>query len=169
MCAVLSLPLPQAYITNLNAALEKQADAEAKGDVASLIALQPALKFNGGGHVNHTIFWTNLAPASKGGGGAPEGELATYINKAFGSFDVRAAFWCLCVWPMSKALVLPCVLCLCVYGWECRVVHVCVPACASCVCVWCAPSFTGVQDEAGGGCCWRAGLRLGVAGLQQGH
>jgi Fe-Mn family superoxide dismutase len=85
-----ALPFSQAYITNLNIALEKQDAAEAKGDVAGLISLQGALKFNGGGHVNHSIFWTNLAPASKGGGGEPEGELATYINKSFGSFEVRA-------------------------------------------------------------------------------
>lgn len=78
----------QAYITNLNVALEKQAAAEAKGDVAGLIGLQGAIKFNGGGHVNHTIFWTNLAPASKGGGGEPEGDLAAYITKSFGSFEV---------------------------------------------------------------------------------
>lgn len=56
------------YVTNLNAALEKYADAEAKGDVAAMIALQGAIKFNGGGHVNHSIFWTNLAPKSCDGG-----------------------------------------------------------------------------------------------------
>lgn len=39
------------------------------GDVSTVIGLAPALKFNGGGHINHTIFWQNLAP----GGGEPEG------------------------------------------------------------------------------------------------
>lgn len=58
------------YVTNLNAALEKYADAEAKGDMAAMIALQGAIKFNGGGHVNHSIFWTNLAPTTCGGGDA---------------------------------------------------------------------------------------------------
>src|SRR5258705_13663700 len=64
----------QAYVNNLNAALEKYRDAEAKGDLAAMIAQQQAIKFNGGGHVNHSIFWTNLAPPSKGGGAAPTGE-----------------------------------------------------------------------------------------------
>ena len=40
------------------------------GDVTAQIALQPALKFNGGGHINHSIFWTNLSP---NGGGEPKG------------------------------------------------------------------------------------------------
>ena len=40
------------------------------GDLNAMIALQPALKFNGGGHINHTIFWTNLSPS---GGGEPTG------------------------------------------------------------------------------------------------
>jgi superoxide dismutase len=79
----------QAYVTNLNAALEKQDAAESKGDVQGLIALQGAIKFNGGGHVNHSIFWQNLAPVSAGGGAPPEGDLAKYIEKAYGSFDVR--------------------------------------------------------------------------------
>ena len=40
------------------------------GDVTAQVALQPAIKFNGGGHINHSIFWTNLSP---NGGGEPEG------------------------------------------------------------------------------------------------
>lgn len=69
----------QAYVTNLNVALEKYADAEAKGDVAAMINLQPALKFNGGGAVgsgiatiicasmpnglgSHTLFLCQLPP-----------------------------------------------------------------------------------------------------------
>ncbi len=77
----------QAYVTNLNAALEKYHEAATKSDVAQMIALQAAIKFNGGGHVNHSIFWTNLAPVSKGGGTPPKGELADAINKTFGSID----------------------------------------------------------------------------------
>jgi Fe-Mn family superoxide dismutase len=76
-----------AYITNLNASLEKYHTAESKGDVAAMIALQQAIKFNGGGHVNHSIFWTNLAPSSKGGGEAPNGDLAAAIEQEFGSLD----------------------------------------------------------------------------------
>ena len=41
------------------------------GDLTAALALQPALKFNGGGHINHTIFWKNLSP---NGGGEPEGK-----------------------------------------------------------------------------------------------
>ena len=51
-----------------------------------MIALQPALRFNGGGHVNHSIFWQNLAPAGKGGGGEPTGKLAAMITAKWGSF-----------------------------------------------------------------------------------
>jgi len=76
-----------AYVTNLNVALEKYAEAEKKQDVAAMIALQQAIKFNGGGHVNHSIFWTNLAPASQGGGGSPAGELAQAIKKDFDSIE----------------------------------------------------------------------------------
>ncbi len=76
-----------AYVTNLNAALEKYHAAESKGEIASMIALQQAIKFNGGGHVNHSIFWTNLAPIDRGGGEAPKGQLSTAIHAEFGSLD----------------------------------------------------------------------------------
>jgi Fe-Mn family superoxide dismutase len=45
------------YVTNLNAATEKLAAAQAANDVSAIIALQGAIKFNGGGHLNHSIFW----------------------------------------------------------------------------------------------------------------
>lgn len=77
----------QAYVTNLNKALEQYAEAEKKEDLSSLIALQPAIRFNGGGHINHSIFWTNLAPKSRGGGEAPQGELKEAIQKEFGSLE----------------------------------------------------------------------------------
>eukprot|EP00299_Pterocystis_sp_00344_P002695 c13038_g1_i1.p1 GENE.c13038_g1_i1~~c13038_g1_i1.p1 ORF type:complete len:223 (+),score=40.87 c13038_g1_i1:27-695(+) len=77
----------QAYVTNLNASLEKYADAEAKGDLATMIQLQQAIRFNGGGHVNHSIFWTNLAPKSAGGGVLKAGDLATAINTKWGSLE----------------------------------------------------------------------------------
>lgn len=76
-----------AYVTNLNKAMEQLAEAEQKQDLAAEIALQSAIKFNGGGHLNHSIFWTNLAPKSKGGGQPPEGTLATAISHTFGSLD----------------------------------------------------------------------------------
>lgn len=77
----------QAYVTNLNAALEKYQEAEKQGNVAAMIALQQAIKFNGGGHVNHSIFWTNLAPTLKGGGETPKGDLLKALEAQFGSFD----------------------------------------------------------------------------------
>jgi len=52
-----------------------------------MIALQSGIKFNGGGYINHSIFWTNLAPKKQGGGTPPEGALADAINKDFGSLD----------------------------------------------------------------------------------
>ncbi|KHJ47804.1 superoxide dismutase [Mn] [Trichuris suis] len=73
-----------AYVNGLNAAEEKLQEALAKNDFAAAIALQPALKFNGGGHINHSIFWHNLAPKS---GGEPSGELAAAIKRDFGSFE----------------------------------------------------------------------------------
>lgn len=77
----------QGYVTNLNAALEKYHEAETKNDVAQMVALQSAIRFNGGGHINHSIFWTCLAPVSKGGGEGPKGDLAAMINRDFTSFD----------------------------------------------------------------------------------
>ncbi len=77
----------QGYVTNLNTALEKYRDAESKDNIAAMIGLQQTIKFNGGGHVNHSIFWTTLAPESKGGGGVPKGELAHALQAEFGSTD----------------------------------------------------------------------------------
>lgn len=77
----------QGYVNNLNAALEKYHEAESKSDVAAMIAHQQAIKFNGGGHVNHSIFWTTLAPVGKGGGEAPQGDLSSAIKAEFGSFE----------------------------------------------------------------------------------
>jgi len=75
-----------AYVNNLNDALKKYAEAESKGDVATMIALGQAIRFNGGGHVNHSIFWTNLAPVSRGGG-SPSGELEAALKKDFHSVE----------------------------------------------------------------------------------
>eukprot|EP00301_Raphidiophrys_heterophryoidea_P015417 c24040_g1_i1.p1 GENE.c24040_g1_i1~~c24040_g1_i1.p1 ORF type:complete len:245 (-),score=58.27 c24040_g1_i1:70-759(-) len=77
----------QTYITNLNAALEQYKDAEATGNLQKMIGLQGTIRFNGGGHVNHSIFWTNLAPVKNGGGARPTGELATMINEGWGNMD----------------------------------------------------------------------------------
>lgn len=77
----------QGYVNNLNTALAKSDEAMAKGDLSAMVGLQQAVKFNGGGHINHSIFWTNLAPVKKGGGEAPKGELAAALQKKFGSLE----------------------------------------------------------------------------------
>lgn len=80
-----------AYVNNLNAALEGKADLAGKS-VEELISnlsavpedIRTAVRNNGGGHANHTLFWETMTP---GGANAPSGELADAINAAFGSFD----------------------------------------------------------------------------------
>lgn len=74
-----------AYVTNLNAAIAGT-DLESKSieDIlANISSASPAVRNNGGGHYNHSLFWTVLAPNA---GGEPVGELAAAINNAFGSF-----------------------------------------------------------------------------------
>ncbi|KAJ5682674.1 hypothetical protein N7462_005839 [Penicillium macrosclerotiorum] len=61
----------QTYINNLNAALAAHTSATQANDVPALIALQQKIKFNGGGHINHSLFWKNLTPP-----GSPENNLA---------------------------------------------------------------------------------------------
>jgi len=79
------------YVNNLNAALEKHPELFDKSldELLSNLDSVPedirtAVRNNGGGHANHTLFWEIL---SKNGGGAPSGELADAINSAFGSFE----------------------------------------------------------------------------------
>ncbi|NKE10981.1 superoxide dismutase, partial [Kocuria subflava] len=76
------------YVTGANTALEKMAEARENGDSAGAAKLSKDLQFNLGGHVNHSIFWKNMSPD---GGGKPEGELASAIDDAFGSFDAFQA------------------------------------------------------------------------------
>ncbi|XP_061719192.1 superoxide dismutase [Mn], mitochondrial [Cydia pomonella] len=71
------------YVANLNAAEEKLAAAQAKGDIDTVINLAPALRFNGGGHINHSIFWQNLSA----NGGKPSDQLTKAINQDFGSVE----------------------------------------------------------------------------------
>lgn len=83
----------QAYVTNANKALEGTPMAEwSVDDLCRRLAEIPedkrtAVRNNAGGHWNHSLFWTLLAPANKGGGGTPSGVIAGAINKAFGSFE----------------------------------------------------------------------------------
>ncbi|GGI47097.1 Fe-Mn family superoxide dismutase [Agromyces flavus] len=74
----------QAYVTGANTALEQLAEARDSGNLANVNKLEKDLAFNLGGHVNHSIFWTNLSPD---GGDKPTGELASAIDDHFGSFD----------------------------------------------------------------------------------
>ncbi|MCD8741215.1 superoxide dismutase [Mucilaginibacter roseus] len=76
----------QAYVTNLNKALEgkPEADASIEEIVANISKYPAAVRNNGGGHYNHSLFWTLLAPNA---GGTPTGALAEAINSTFGSFD----------------------------------------------------------------------------------
>lgn len=73
------------YVTNLNVALEKLDAAVSAGDVSGIIGLEGALKFNGGGHLNHTLFWENLC--AKGSSELKDGALKTAIEDAFGCAD----------------------------------------------------------------------------------
>ncbi|KAM0199427.1 hypothetical protein ACHAPI_003179 [Fusarium lateritium] len=78
----------QAYVTNLNAALKTYSTATSSNDIAGQIALQSAIKFNGGGHINHSLFWENLTPSS-----SPDSKpdsaptLSAEISKTWGSIE----------------------------------------------------------------------------------
>jgi Fe-Mn family superoxide dismutase len=80
----------QAYVDKANGALEgtEWADKPIAEVIANLDALpddkRGAVRNNGGGHLNHSLFWESMSPD---GGGEPSGELADAINDAFGSFD----------------------------------------------------------------------------------
>src|SRR5438552_4969970 len=80
-----------AYVTNLNAALDKHPELQSKSleDLLRGINTVPevirtAVRNNGGGHANHTMFWQIMGPNA---GGAPTGAIADAINSSFGSFD----------------------------------------------------------------------------------
>src|SRR2546422_2864156 len=83
----------QAYITNLNTALNKHPELSSKS-VEELLRginsvpedIRTAVRNHGGGHHNHSLFWTIMAPAGMGGGGEPGGALADAIKQAFGGF-----------------------------------------------------------------------------------
>ena len=80
------------YVDNLNAALEKHPDFRAGDDIEELMRrfdevpedIKTAVRNNGGGHANHTLFWQVMGP---GGGGEPTGAIAGEIRDAFGGYD----------------------------------------------------------------------------------
>jgi len=83
----------QAYVNNLNGALDKHPELHQKTleDLLRNINTIPedirtVVRNNGGGHHNHSLFWTIMAPAGKGGGGEPSGKLADAVTKALGGF-----------------------------------------------------------------------------------
>jgi len=80
-----------AYVTNLNGAIDKHPALQGKSvdDLVKNISTVPedirtAVRNNGGGHINHTMFWEIMGP---GAGGAPTGAIADAINGAFGGFE----------------------------------------------------------------------------------
>ncbi len=87
----------QLYVNNLNAALDGHADLQGKSaedlvrDLDSVPeGIRMAVRNNGGGHVNHTMFWSLMSP---GGGGDPSAKVGDAIEKAFGSLaDFKAGF-----------------------------------------------------------------------------
>ena len=108
----------QAYVTNANAALEKHPELSSKSaeELISDLAAVPEdirgpIRNNGGGHVNHTMFWEIMKP---GGGGEPTGAIGEQITKDFGNFeDFKKKFneagvkqfgsgWAFLVWKSGK-------------------------------------------------------------------
>src|SRR5881397_2866374 len=83
----------QAYVNNLNGALDKHPELYEQ-TLEELLRginhvpddIRTAVRNNGGGHHNHSLFWTIMAPAGKSGGGEPAGALADAIKKTFGDF-----------------------------------------------------------------------------------
>ena len=77
----------QAYVNGANAIFEKIDKAHLENIALDIKAVTKELSFHIGGHMLHTTFWENMAPAGKGGGGQPGGAVADMINMGFGSFE----------------------------------------------------------------------------------
>jgi len=85
----------QTYLTNfnnLNAQYQELSSKNTPENLAKQLSLLPGLKFNGGGHINHSIFWTNLAPQKEGGGEIPtSGILLQQVQKDLKDFETLKA------------------------------------------------------------------------------
>jgi Fe-Mn family superoxide dismutase len=105
-----------AYVKNANAALGRLDEARSMDEVIHLAELERALVFNLSGHILHSIFWKNLVPK---GGGRPQGELARWLDRTFGSFDrfkrqfnevaatIMGSGWAALVWePLGRRLLI---------------------------------------------------------------
>jgi len=77
----------QTYVNGLNTAEEQLAEAISANDVKKQISLQAALKFNGGGHINHSLFWPSLIPEKEGGGHLGDGELKAALESKWGGLE----------------------------------------------------------------------------------
>jgi len=77
----------QAYVNGANNILQKLDKARKENADLDIKSTLKELSFNIGGHLLHSLFWGNLAPAGKGGGGKPGGALGDALEKEFGSFD----------------------------------------------------------------------------------
>jgi len=75
------------YVTSYNNFSEQLSSAISSSDIKAQNALLPLINFHSGGHLNHTLFWENLAPSSQGGGDPPSGALATAIDESYGSLE----------------------------------------------------------------------------------
>lgn len=75
------------YVKNTNEALQKLSEAMEQNNLAQQIVIQESITFNGGGHLNHSLFWENLAPKAKGGGALQEGELKSRLIATYGSVE----------------------------------------------------------------------------------
>jgi Fe-Mn family superoxide dismutase len=103
------------YVAGLNRTQERLAEARERADFEAIVGLEKALAFNLSGHILHSLFWKNLSPD---GGGKPDGELATAVERSFGSFErfreqltqatvtVQGSGWGALAWePVGQQLV----------------------------------------------------------------